>query len=66
MLVSKFIDERVQALLEAEAVGEIAASTSLLQTQSLQLFKHPENSEWFAIIYVIIFEVNIVDEQKQT
>jgi len=45
MLVSKFIDERVQALLEAEAVGEIAASTSLLQTQSLQLFKHPENSE---------------------
>jgi len=27
---------------------------------------HPENSEWVSIISVIIFAVNIVDEQKQT
>jgi len=32
----------------------------------LQLFGHPENSEWFSISSIIIFEVNIVDEQKQT
>jgi len=31
----------------------------------LQLFVHPENSEWFSIIFVIIFKVNIVAEQKQ-
>ena len=34
-----------------------------LESNSLQLFEHPENSE-FCIIF-IIFEVNIVDEQKK-
>jgi len=37
-----------------------------LETNLLQLFRHPESSEWFSIISVIIFEVDIVDEQKQT
>ena len=37
-----------------------------LETNLLQLFGHPENLEWFSIISVIIFEVNIFDEQKQT
>jgi len=32
----------------------------------LQLFAYPEISGWFSIIYVIIFQVKIVDEQKQT
>jgi len=36
-----------------------------LEANSLQLFAHPENSEWFSIISVINFEVNIVAEQKQ-
>jgi len=36
------------------------------ETNLLQLFWHPENSEWFSISPVIIFEVNIVGEQKQT
>jgi len=36
-----------------------------LEINFLQLFAHPENSEWFSIIFVIIFEVNIVAEQKQ-
>jgi len=31
----------------------------------LQLFAHPENSKCSSIISVIIFEVNIVAEQKQ-
>jgi len=31
----------------------------------LQLFAHLETLEWFSIIYGIIFEVNIVAEQKQ-
>jgi len=30
----------------------------------LQLFAHPETSEWFSIIYGIIIDVNIVVEQK--
>jgi len=37
-----------------------------LKTKLLQVFGHPENLECFSIISVIIFEVNIVDEQKQT
>jgi len=40
-------------------------STKRLETNLLQLFVHPEDSEWFSIIFVIIFEVNIVAEQKQ-
>jgi len=31
----------------------------------MQVFAHPENSERFSIINVIIFEVNIAVEQKQ-
>jgi len=37
-----------------------------LETNLLQLFQHQENSEWFSNISVIIFEVNIVEEKKQT
>jgi len=36
-----------------------------LETNLLQLFAHPENSEWFSIIFAIIFEVNIFADQKQ-
>jgi len=36
-----------------------------LETNLLQLFPHPENSELFSIICAIIFEVNIVAAQKQ-
>jgi len=32
----------------------------------MQLFTHPLHSEWFSALSVIIFEVNIVAEQKQT
>jgi len=31
----------------------------------LQLFAHLENSKRFSIIFVIVFEVNVVGEQKQ-
>jgi len=33
-----------------------------LETNSLQLFARTQNSEWFSIIYIIIFEANIVAE----
>ena len=36
------------------------------ETSLLQLYRHPENSEWFSVISVIIFEVKTVDEQQQT
>ena len=35
------------------------------ETNLLQLFVHPETSEWFSIISDISFEVNITAEQKQ-
>ena len=37
-----------------------------IETNLLQLFGHPENSGWFSIIPVVIFEVNIIDGHKQT
>jgi len=43
----------------------ISLFTKRLKTNLLQLFAHPEESEWFSKIFVIIFEVNIVAEQKQ-
>jgi len=36
-----------------------------LKTNLLQLFTHPENSEWCSVIFVNISAVNIVAEQKQ-
>jgi len=36
-----------------------------LETNLLQQFAHPGNSEWFSIFSGILFEVNIVSEQKQ-
>jgi len=33
-------------------------------TNLLQLLTHQQYSEWFSILSVIIFEVNIVAEQK--
>jgi len=36
-----------------------------IETNLLQIFAHPEISEWFPVISGIIFEVIIVAEQKQ-
>jgi len=36
-----------------------------LEINLLQLFGHPDNSQRFSIISVIIFEVNIAAEHKQ-
>jgi len=47
-------------------IGNFMVYQDRLETNLLRLFVHPENSEWFSIIYVIVFEINIVDEQKQT
>jgi len=46
-------------------IGNFMVYQDRLETNLLQLFRHPENSELFSIISVIIFEVNVVDEQKQ-
>jgi len=35
-----------------------------IETNLLRPFAHPENSDWFSIIF-LISEVNIVAEQKQ-
>ena len=36
-----------------------------LETNLLQLFAHPETSEWYSMISVFIFEVDVIAEQKQ-
>ena len=46
-------------------IGHFIVYQDHLETNLLQLFAHPENSDWFSIIFAMIFEVNIVEEQKQ-
>jgi len=45
--------------------GNFMVYQDRFETNSLQLFAHPETSEWFSIIYVFIFEANIFAEQKE-
>ena len=45
---------------------EFHGQQDLVETNLLQLFTHPQHSEWFSTLSVIIFEVNSVAEQKQT
>jgi len=46
-------------------IGNFMVDKHRLETKLLQLFAHPQNSEWFSIISAIIFEVNVVAAQKQ-
>ena len=52
--------------LHNSLIGNFMANQDWLETNLLQLFGHPENSKWFSKNFVIILEVGIVDEQKQT
>ena len=54
-----------RCLLRCSIIGNFVLYQNRLETNLLQLFAHPKNSEWYSIIYVIIFEVNIVAEQKR-
>jgi len=46
-------------------IGNFMVYQVLIETNLLQLFTHPETSDWFSIFSGIIFEVNIIAEQKQ-
>ena len=46
-------------------IGNFMVYQDRLETYLLQLFAHPDTSEWFSIIYVTNFEVNNAAEQKQ-
>jgi len=48
-----------------DIIGNFMVYQDRTETYLLQLFTHPESSEWFSIISGIIFEVNMVAEQKQ-
>jgi len=41
-------------------IGNFMVYQARIETNFLQLFAHPENSEGFSIISLIIFEANIV------
>jgi len=47
-------------------IGIFVVYQSRIETDLLKLCAHPENSEWFSVISVVICEVEIVAEQKQT
>jgi len=46
-------------------IGNFIVYQDRIETFLLKLCAHPENSEWFSVISVIIFEVKIVAEEKQ-
>ena len=46
-------------------IGNFMVYQDRLEANLLQLFAHPENSEWFSIISGIIFEVNVVSAQSK-
>jgi len=46
--------------LHNSIIGNFMICQGRLVTNLLQLFAHPQNSEWFSIISVNIFEVDIV------
>jgi len=45
---------------------EFHGEQDLVETNLLRLFTHPQHSQWFSTLSVIIFEVNIFAEKKQT
>jgi len=51
--------------VEGSVIGNFMVYQDGIETYLLQVFAHPETSHWFSIISGIIFEVNIVAEQKQ-
>ena len=46
-------------------IGNFIVYQDRFETNLLQLFTHPQVSEWLSSISVIICDVNIVAEQKQ-
>ena len=46
-------------------IGNFVVYQNQIETDLLKLCAHLENSEWFSVISVVIFEVEIVAEQKQ-
>jgi len=47
-------------LFQKRITGNLMVYQDRLEAYLLLLFAHPQISEWFSIIYVIIIEVNIV------
>jgi len=46
-------------------IGNFMVDQDRPETILLQLFGHSEKSEWFSAIFVVIFEVNIVDKRNK-
>jgi len=57
--------QRGRRFLFVTVSGNFTVYQDRLETYLLQLFAHSENSILFSIISVIVFEVNIVAEQKE-
>ena len=46
-------------------IGNFMVDQDRPETILLQLFGHSENSEWFSVVFVIIFEGNIDDKRNK-
>jgi len=52
-------------LFHIRIIGNFMVYKDRLETNLLQLFVHPQNSQWFSTSSAIIFEVNAINAQKQ-
>jgi len=64
--LSKKGAKRAEASFHNSIIGHFVVYKDRIERNLLQQCGHPENSEWFSVVSVIMFEVNIVAEQKQT
>jgi len=56
----------VEVTVHNSIIGNFIDGRDRFLTNLLQLFTHSQDSEQFSTIFVIIFEDNIVTEQKKT
>jgi len=64
-LLSKGVKRERKWLFHASITVNFMVYEDRTETKLLQLFAHPENSEWFSTISVISFEVSAVAERKK-
>jgi len=52
-------------LFSNSIIGNFIVYQDRIETVLLKLCAHPENSEWFSVISVTVFEIKIVVEYTQ-
>jgi len=62
--LAKWGQWRQWCLFDDNILGNFMVYQEWFETKLLRLFAHPENSEWFSIISVIVFDLTLFLKQK--